>query len=291
MADDEVAPKDDESPEEVPGEGDEPPGPPGGKVGDVQANSAPVVRDQPPKRPPDSNALALSANLFGTFDTSKLFTDAFAAVDTSKLFVNAFATIDTTKLLANQWAKFDLSQVVLKSFTTIDTSKILQEAFASLDASKALRDSFATLDLGKAVLEALGNLDVGKAAREAFATLDLGKELIEGLSQIDREADPNSTVDIAQAFDEIVADLDFSQGPDDTLAQIEARAEGLPPGEAFLTAGERRLIAAYAGSLTVALLTYFYVVYPEATDFVLNELTFIAMARALAALVYKRLGR
>ncbi len=232
--------------------------------------------------PTDPESLQIS---LASFDTSKMFATAFSGVDTSKMFRESLASFDTSKVFRDS---FDTSKMFATAYSGLDTSKVFRDSF---DTSKMFATAYSGLDTSKFFRESLASFDTSKMFRESFSAADFSRGLLEGISQVQSTRYPRPRVEVAEAFSDLVDALDISKRPSETLAELETLAEEVCQGERDITEDDRIAIGAFAAALTVLLLTYFYIAYPDLTEFVLSEVTFVQIASLLAVRVYRRLGK
>ena len=147
----------------------------------------------------------------------------------------------------------------------------------------------AAIDIPKSALASMAAIDFSKSALASMADIDFSRGLGERASR--NESNRRTSSEVTKAFNELVADLDFTKAPIEALAEVEAAAGEIPETADTLTEADRIAIATFAGVFAFSWLTYLYVVYPAAAELVIAEGTFAQLATWLFVLVHKRLGR
>jgi len=203
------------------------------------------------------------------------------------------ATSDPRSSYGGSLADFDPVKAYRESLARVDVMKAITGSLADFDPVKAYRESLAQVDVMKAYRESLAQVDVMKAYRESLAQVDVMKAYTNSLASLaSTQVLPDLLADlnVAGSFGEIVVGLDFSEGPDRALAELEQKVQAVPLREGGLTEADRYAIGAYAGILAFNLLLYFYLVYPGTAGFVLDATTLAAWGAQIGYAVYRRLG-
>ena len=227
-------------------------------------------------------------------------TDSAMAVPNAALFLNASKIVQKSisgpsaaRMMQSAISGINAAKLMKGVPSGIDIAKTYQNVFSGLDAAKVVRDAVSELGVTKAMQEAISGIDVAAAYRRALSGFDLIAPIrlqVGGLEAIQSEFETQTSAEIAETFAELVADLDFSKGPEQAFADLESKAVDLRADGLRISKATRFAVAGYVGVLAVSLLTYFYLAYPAFAKAALIEAQFVPWACLLAKKVYQSLG-
>lgn len=247
-------------------------------------------------------------------DVTKAYRDALAAMDVTRRYRQLLSGVDVTKAYRDAAAAIDVTRPYRDLLTRMDVAAAYRAASTAVDVMKPYREAMTRFDATASYREALAALDLMQPYREMLAGLDRSTQLARMLQNLDvmgefrtalqssnvvatfvdeAEGDPLEEIinnaEIAEEFNRIISDLDLDEGLEPAITTLEARLAEVEARQS-LSPRARRVLAAYAGFITIGLALYFYLAYPEVAGTAFDLATPVTLAVTVARVVARRLG-